>query len=92
MEFRATSRSPRSERMDEEFETVAEETYFDDSFDDSGDDVNDIKQSAESMESVDTQQSQHPIDVAEQLVRQAIYEHATEDWYRPKDEFDFYEG
>nr|XP_014100132.2 protein spaetzle 4 [Bactrocera oleae] len=82
-EFRATSRSPRSERMDD-FETMAEERDFDDD--------NDDAQAADSMESVKDQQSQHPLDVAEQLVRQAIYEHATEDWYRPKDEFDFYEG
>ncbi|XP_039949799.1 protein spaetzle 4 [Bactrocera tryoni] len=82
-EFRATSRSPRSERMDD-FETVAEESDFDDD--------NDGAQAENSMDSVEDQHSQHPIDVAERLVRQAIYEHATEDWYRPKDEFDFYEG
>ncbi|XP_029406760.2 protein spaetzle 4 [Bactrocera dorsalis] len=82
-EFRATSRSPRSERMDD-FETVAEESDFDDD--------NDGAQAEDSMESVGDQHSQHPLDVAERLVRQAIYEHATEDWYRPKDEFDFYEG
>ncbi|XP_005184799.1 protein spaetzle 4 [Musca domestica] len=34
----------------------------------------------------------HPIDIAEEQVKNAIYEHATEDWYRPKDDFDFYEG
>ncbi|XP_053958811.1 protein spaetzle 4 [Anastrepha ludens] len=81
MEFRATSRSPRSERMDE-FETVAEYTDYDD----------DITNADESVEALEEPQTQHPIDVAEQMVRQAIYEHATEDWYRPKDEFDFYEG
>uniref|UniRef100_A0A0A1WKH2 Spaetzle domain-containing protein n=1 Tax=Zeugodacus cucurbitae TaxID=28588 RepID=A0A0A1WKH2_ZEUCU len=82
-EFRATSRSPRSERMDD-FEPVAQETDFEDDNYDA--DVEDA------MESLEGQQSPHPIDVAERLVRQAIYEHATEDWYRPKDEFDFYEG
>lgn len=54
LDFRATSRSPRSE---------------------SG--TNDYR---------------HPIEVAEEQVKNAIYEHATEEWYRPKDEFDFYEG
>lgn len=33
----------------------------------------------------------HPIDIAEEQVKKAIYEHATEEWYRPKDEFDLYE-
>ncbi|XP_065357650.1 protein spaetzle 4 [Calliphora vicina] len=54
LDFRATSRSPRSE---------------------SG-----------------TSDYRHPIEVAEEQVKNAIYEHATEEWYRPKDEFDFYEG
>ncbi|XP_017468892.1 PREDICTED: uncharacterized protein LOC108360931 [Rhagoletis zephyria] len=82
MEFRATSRSPRSERMDD-FETVVEETDFDD---------DGTVSDEEFVESAEEQRSRHPIDVAEQLVRQAIYEHATEDWYRPKEEFDIYEG
>lgn len=29
----------------------------------------------------------HPADLAEEELRRAIYEHATEEWYRPKDEF-----
>ncbi|XP_002069222.4 protein spaetzle 4 [Drosophila willistoni] len=52
MEFRATSRSPRSES----------------SFD------------------------PNPIETAEAQVQRAIYEHATDDWYRPRDEFDYFEG
>ncbi|KAH8279645.1 hypothetical protein KR018_012475, partial [Drosophila ironensis] len=52
MEFRATSRSPRS---------------------------------------FDVQKSD-PIEAAEAEVQRAIYEHATEEWYRPRDEFDFLEG
>ncbi|XP_070132790.1 protein spaetzle 4 [Drosophila bipectinata] len=55
MEFRATSRSPRS----------------DSSFDAPRSD---------------------PIEAAEAEVQKAIYEHATEEWYRPRDEFDFLEG
>ncbi|KAM7353436.1 spaetzle domain-containing protein 4 isoform 2-T2 [Cochliomyia hominivorax] len=54
VDFRATSRSPRSE--------------------------------------TGTSDYRHPIEVAEEQVKNAIYEHATEEWYRPKDEFDFYEG
>ncbi|XP_061402318.1 protein spaetzle 4 [Musca vetustissima] len=54
LDFRATSRSPRSEGGAEDY--------------------------------------RHPIDIAEEQVKNAIYEHATEDWYRPKDDFDFYEG
>ncbi|KAH8378247.1 hypothetical protein KR093_010389, partial [Drosophila rubida] len=59
MEFRATSRSPRS----------------DPSFD-----------APQSPAVVD------PIGAAEAEVQRAIYEHATDQWYRPRDEFDFFEG
>ncbi|XP_067624875.1 protein spaetzle 4 [Eurosta solidaginis] len=77
VEFRATSRSPRSERMDD-FETVSAESDYEEDLDDS-------------IGSGTQHQRLHPFDAAEQLVRQAIYEHATEDWYRPRDDFDFYE-
>ncbi|XP_075152304.1 spaetzle domain-containing protein 4 [Haematobia irritans] len=59
LDFRATSRSPRSEGG-------------------SG--------------GGETSDRRHPIEIAEEQVKNAIYEHATEDWYRPKDEFDFFEG
>lgn len=62
LDFRATSRSPRSESN----------IGFDASV--GGDD------------------HRHPIEIAEEQVKNAIYEHATEEWYRPKDDFDFYEG
>ncbi|XP_034097742.1 protein spaetzle 4 [Drosophila albomicans] len=58
MEFRATSRSPRS----------------DNSFD------------APQSQPID------PIGAAEAEVQRAIYEHATDQWYRPRDEFDIFEG
>ncbi|XP_034473867.1 protein spaetzle 4 [Drosophila innubila] len=58
MEFRATSRSPRS----------------DSSFD------------APQSPPAD------PVGAAEAEVQRAIYEHATDQWYRPRDEFDFFEG
>ncbi|EDX04702.1 protein spaetzle 4 [Drosophila simulans] len=54
MEFRATSRSPRS---DSRFDAP----------------------------------KSNPIEAAEAEVQRAIYEHATEEWYRPRDEFDFLE-
>eukprot|EP00099_Drosophila_melanogaster_P018427 NP_609504.2 spatzle 4 [Drosophila melanogaster] len=54
MEFRATSRSPRS---DSRFDAPKSD----------------------------------PIEAAEAEVQRAIYEHATEEWYRPRDEFDFLE-
>ncbi|EDW88077.1 protein spaetzle 4 [Drosophila yakuba] len=54
MEFRATSRSPRS---DSRFDAPKSD----------------------------------PIQAAEAEVQRAIYEHATEEWYRPRDEFDFLE-
>ncbi|EDV98807.1 GH13398 [Drosophila grimshawi] len=60
MDFRATSRSPRS----------------DSSFDDG----------TQSMPQPD------PIRAAEAEVQRAIYEHATDQWYRPRDDFDFFEG
>lgn len=53
MDFRATSRSPRSERKPD---------YT------------------------------HSIKSAEEDVQKAIYEHATEEWYRPKDDFNTYES
>lgn len=56
LDFRATSRSPRSEREPES-----------------------------------SNEYKHPIDMAEEEVKKAIYEHATEEWYRPRDEFDLYE-
>lgn len=35
----------------------------------------------------------HPIEIAEEQVKHAIYAHATDEWYRPKDEFtDFFEN
>ncbi|XP_017057299.1 protein spaetzle 4 [Drosophila ficusphila] len=55
MEFRATSRSPRS---DSRFDAPKSD----------------------------------PIEAAEAEVQKAIYEHATDEWYRPRDEFDFLEG
>ncbi|XP_037710818.1 protein spaetzle 4 [Drosophila subpulchrella] len=55
MEFRATSRSPRS---DSRFDAPKSD----------------------------------PIEAAEAEVQRAIYEHATDEWYRPRDEFDFLEG
>ncbi|KAH8352909.1 hypothetical protein KR084_007220, partial [Drosophila pseudotakahashii] len=55
MEFRATSRSPRS---DSRFDAPKTD----------------------------------PIEAAEAEVQRAIYEHATDEWYRPRDEFDFLEG
>lgn len=58
LDFRATSRSPRSEAG-------------------GGGETSDYR---------------HPIEIAEEQVKNAIYEHATEDWYRPKDDFDFFEG
>ncbi|KAL9922814.1 spaetzle domain-containing protein 4 isoform 1-T1 [Glossina fuscipes fuscipes] len=36
--------------------------------------------------------TRHPIEIAEEKVKNAIYEHATEEWYKPKDDFNFYEG
>ncbi|XP_055915945.1 protein spaetzle 4 [Eupeodes corollae] len=33
----------------------------------------------------------HPAEIAEAEVRKAVYEHASEDWYRPKDELDLYD-
>uniref|UniRef100_A0A1A9W1R0 Spaetzle domain-containing protein n=1 Tax=Glossina brevipalpis TaxID=37001 RepID=A0A1A9W1R0_9MUSC len=36
--------------------------------------------------------NRHPIEVAEEKVKNAIYEHAAEEWYKPKEEFNFYEG
>ncbi|XP_030384410.1 protein spaetzle 4 [Scaptodrosophila lebanonensis] len=36
--------------------------------------------------------SPHPIDVAEAEVQRAIYEHATEQWYRPRDDVEPFEG
>ncbi|KAL7740120.1 hypothetical protein ACLKA6_015956 [Drosophila palustris] len=59
MEFRATSRSPRS---DSSFDAPQSPTPAD------------------------------PIASAEAEVQRAIYEHATDQWYRPRDEFDFFEG
>ncbi|SPP79518.1 protein spaetzle 4 [Drosophila guanche] len=56
MEFRATSRSPRSDSR-----------------------------------SFDAPQ-QDPVEAAEAEVQRAIYDHATEEWYRPRDDFDFLEG
>lgn len=50
MDFRATSRSPRSEGG--------------------------------------MSDSRHPIELAEEQVRTAIYDHATEDWYRRKEDYD----
>ncbi|XP_026844681.1 protein spaetzle 4 [Drosophila persimilis] len=61
MEFRATSRSPRS----------------DSSFD-------------APQERMDLRSD--PIEAAEAEVQRAIYDHATEEWYRPRDDFDFFEG
>ncbi|KAH8306720.1 hypothetical protein KR044_009094, partial [Drosophila immigrans] len=58
MDFRATSRSPRSD------------TSFD----------------APQSQPID------PVGAAEAEVQRAIYEHATDQWYRPRDEFDFFEG
>uniref|UniRef100_A0A1I8QCC5 Spaetzle domain-containing protein n=1 Tax=Stomoxys calcitrans TaxID=35570 RepID=A0A1I8QCC5_STOCA len=57
LDFRATSRSPRSEGGAGE-----------------------------------TSDYRHPIEIAEEQVKNAIYEHATEDWYRPKDDIDLFEG
>ncbi|KAH8333892.1 hypothetical protein KR059_004408 [Drosophila kikkawai] len=57
MEFRATSRSPRS---DSSFDGPAPKS--------------------------------DPIEAAEAEVQRAIYEHATDEWYRPRDDFDFLEG
>ncbi|XP_055837080.1 protein spaetzle 4 [Episyrphus balteatus] len=49
-EFRATSRSPRSEA-----------------------------------------DNRHPAEIAEAEVRKAVYEHASEDWYRPREDLDLYD-
>ncbi|XP_032584335.1 protein spaetzle 4 [Drosophila mojavensis] len=63
MEFRATSRSPRS---DSSFDATQSQSH--------------------------PQPHLDPIDAAETEVQRAIYEHATDQWYRPRDEYDFFEG
>ncbi|XP_030556137.1 protein spaetzle 4 [Drosophila novamexicana] len=61
LDFRATSRSPRSENSFNAPQSLPQ-SYLD------------------------------AIEVAETEVQRAIYEHATDQWYRPRDEFDFFEG
>lgn len=67
MDFRATSRSPRS----------------DSSFD---------ATQSQSQSQALPQPQLDPIDAAETEVQRAIYEHATDQWYRPREEYDFFEG
>ncbi|KAH8403068.1 hypothetical protein KR222_003885, partial [Zaprionus bogoriensis] len=67
MDFRATSRSPRSES----------------SFDAPQSPAHHPPPPAVASD---------PIGAAEAVVQRAIYEHATDQWYRPRDEFDFFEG
>lgn len=68
MDFRATSRSPRSE------------SGFD------------APQSPAQSPPPPASLESDPIGAAEAVVQRAIYEHATDQWYRPRDEYDFFEG